>query len=934
MSRFLSIALSVLLLSGGAPVFAGALLKPTTGVSQALRAKDLDVKTEINGAFARTTVTTIYANPNTDRIQADFVYSAPEGAVVTGFAYWYEGEKVVARVVEKERAAQIYHYITSRMRDPALVEMIGQNTFRARIFPVEPRKDLKIEVQLAQRLAATPTGWRWSFPLREETDEAPLDHLTMRVHLADSRAARSNLGAPNAGNTIQVARQSFTAKEDARVDLPSSAPARAEFFAARWGGRDGFFALATAGQTAPRIAGVQTFDVTTTRDKNAVFTFGRYRGAGAATALVGGQKVPLQFGSRIQSGNVASLLWAAARIESLSGRETNHDAVMALSKRFGMPSKWTSWLAIPQAERKNFKKQILASDRESAARAYAQAIARGDRAAAAREKVRVAQVTKELVAVGADYSSREERQPLSDYLDQALKDVRRARAAARYQKVSGAQLSTWQSWEKNLRRAGARDGAQGVEKPIYLIEDELRIASRLMADEIANGRATGSRAKALRARMTELVSTKNVRQNYGWSADTFLSEQTRARTQDLALEIAVNRLSARPDAHFQAVKTRQLQRLVNYSGGNTEATITQALRTAALPRAQQLASRVAAQEARGETVTGRARLVDLAKIAGQSPAELLKAARTTRVRQEFNTTTDQLVDEVLAGRQNSEKARQLQARVENLKRDSHDWWQKEAVTRAYTGRSHALAYDIEAERAKPAPDQTRIAQLKRQLNQTSSQTNRDADTYLQWEKRRLTEKQGPVEVEEYRYRVAGLDPNNVRGGYGGGDPLLQIGAPADARSVVAILPNGEVKPLEWRAHNRRWEANFDIPMDTRADSYLVTIVIVLRDGTRKTLTLRYRVDAQAPTGNALIRGAGQNELPGALHLEVGASDDTTRVVALLPWGDRLVLRRGKNGAFSSEVALPTTWAKPSVPVRFILVDAAHNRTEIAVDWNR
>jgi hypothetical protein len=66
------------------------------------------------------------------------------------------------------------------------------------------------------------------------------------------------------------------------------------------------------------------------------------------------------------------LLWASHRIAQLSARESNREEVVALSKRFGMPSKWTSWLAIPLAERANFKQQILASDRESASRGYAQ----------------------------------------------------------------------------------------------------------------------------------------------------------------------------------------------------------------------------------------------------------------------------------------------------------------------------------------------------------------------------------------------------------------------------------------------------------------------------------------------------------------------------------------------------------------------------------
>ena len=930
--KFPKILLLCALLWGGV-AHAGALLKPTSGVTQALRAKSLDVKSEVNGAFAQTTVTTIYDNPNDDRIEADFIYSAPAGAVVTGFAYWYNGEKVVARVVEKERAAQIYQYITSRMRDPALVEMIGKNTFRARIFPVEPRTDLKIEVQFAQMLDATSSGWKWKFPLREETDGAPLDSLTMKIHVAGQRAATSNVGQPDASGNFNVKRENFSGTDDVRVEIKGG---DADFYGARDGGSDGFFALALKGKSAssPQISGVKTYDLTRVKGASgARFVFGRYRGQGAATA--GATK--LQFSSRAAKGNVASQLWAANFIEDLSKRDANRDRVVTLSKRFGMPSKWTSWLAIPQAERENFKKQILASDRELAARAYASAVARGDAAGATREKKRVAQVTKELVAVGEDYSSSEERQSLKSYLNQELKNVRRAQTQAKYQKISRAKMADLKKSERNLRRAGAKDDAAGVEMPVYLLEDELRIASRLLADEVAQGRGQGARAKQLQARLKELGNTK-VARNYGWNGgQTFIDEQVQARSQDLALEIAVNRLSDKPNAKLQAQKTTQLQRLAKRFGGDAQSEIQRAVATAAAPRANQLANQIVAQEARGEKISGRPKLTELAKLAGQTPDALLKSARTERVRQSYNATTDDLVSEVLAGREASGKAKQLQARVQNYASNSDDWWQKDAVARAYNGRSHQLAYDIEAERAQPAPDTTRIAQLETQLNETSSKTDSNANTYLDWEKRRVAEKQGPVNVEDYRYRVAGLDPNDFHGGYGGGDPLLQISAPADAQSVIAIMPNGEIKPLEWRTATKRWETNFDIPMDTRADSYLVTIIIVDKNGARHSLKVRYRVDAQAPKGDAKIqlKANADGKAQGSnLQLEVSADDDTTRVVALLPWGERLVLRRGQDGAFATQVELPVSWDKPSVPIRFILIDRAHNRTELKVDWNK
>lgn len=126
---------------------AQVLLKPTSQNAAPLRTKRLSVNARIEaGRFATTDLAITFQNEVSERVEADFMYTLPFGAVVTDFAYYYENEKVVARVAEKERAALIYQYITSRMRDPALVEMVGKNTFRARIFPVMPNADLKVEM--------------------------------------------------------------------------------------------------------------------------------------------------------------------------------------------------------------------------------------------------------------------------------------------------------------------------------------------------------------------------------------------------------------------------------------------------------------------------------------------------------------------------------------------------------------------------------------------------------------------------------------------------------------------------------------------------------------------------------------------------------------------------------------------------------------------
>ena len=145
------------------------------------------------------------------------------------------------------------------------------------------------------------------------------------------------------------------------------------------------------------------------------------------------------------------------------------------------------------------------------------------------------------------------------------------------------------------------------------------------------------------------------------------------------------------------------------------------------------------------------------------------------------------------------------------------------------------------------------------------------------------------------------------------------------------MPGGEVKRLVRNPVNDKWEARFDIPTYAGEGDYRVTVIIVRQDGTRRTLVLRYAVDQTPPTG------AGGAHLVGGgapvLHLELDVSEDTARVVALLPWGEKALLRPAtpEGDHFAADVPVPHEYIAQAHKVVFVLTDRAHNRTTVTVD---
>jgi hypothetical protein len=63
-----------------------------------------------------------------------------------------------------------------------------------------------------------------------------------------------------------------------------------------------------------------------------------------------------------------------------------------------------------------------------------------------------------------------------------------------------------------------------------------------------------------------------------------------------------------------------------------------------------------------------------------------------------------------------------------------------------------------------------------------------------------------------------------------------------------------------------------------------------------------------------------------------ASEDTARVMALLPWGEQVALRpAGRPRHFFGSVPVPPAHRGRADRITFILTDRAHNRTMVTVD---
>lgn len=353
-----------------------------------IKLKSINAEVVIRGQFAATTLNLVFHNETRSRMEADFLMKLPPHAIPTSFAYWFGKEKIVARIAEKERAAALYRAITTPPvpRDPALVELMGNNTLRARIFPVEANADLKVEMRLIQVLPSHKGEAVYEFPLAPaKAGTGTLESLKINITLTpDSGFARlsNNFNIPTKRDAkgvlrLRLERKNFRPTRDWRIALVHRPQTlRASFLAARSNGSDGFFALALTPSRAMRnpkfsIAGLKNYDVLpvkipSLRAGQVLIICGKYRGVGNAIIALQDRRAKLQstlrFTSRRDAENLAGKLWAARKIESLSHAKAKTNLstrrrVVAMSTQFGLPSRFTTWLAVPASELANFKEE-------------------------------------------------------------------------------------------------------------------------------------------------------------------------------------------------------------------------------------------------------------------------------------------------------------------------------------------------------------------------------------------------------------------------------------------------------------------------------------------------------------------------------------------------------------------------------------------------
>lgn len=166
------------------------------------------VSVSISDQIAVTRVEQEFLNENDWEVEGTYIFPIPDGASISKFVIWVDGQPIEGKILPAEEARQIYEDIVRQRRDPALLEYIGKGAVQARIYPIPPGGSRIIELEYSQVLSEENGLVKYVYPLNTEKFSArALEDCSVRIELSSSRPLRT-VYSPTHQDRIYIDRES------------------------------------------------------------------------------------------------------------------------------------------------------------------------------------------------------------------------------------------------------------------------------------------------------------------------------------------------------------------------------------------------------------------------------------------------------------------------------------------------------------------------------------------------------------------------------------------------------------------------------------------------------------------------------------------------------------------------------------------------------
>jgi len=157
-----------------------------------LEVKNHLVHTTITDQVSITHIDEVFYNPNNMELEGTFLFPIPEGASITDFTLYIDGNPVSGEILPADDARKIYEEIVRTLKDPALLEYADRNLFTLKVYPIPANGTRRVELTYTETLTSDFGMVSYRYPLNtEKFSSAPIDDVSVDVTISSSSPIKS-----------------------------------------------------------------------------------------------------------------------------------------------------------------------------------------------------------------------------------------------------------------------------------------------------------------------------------------------------------------------------------------------------------------------------------------------------------------------------------------------------------------------------------------------------------------------------------------------------------------------------------------------------------------------------------------------------------------------------------------------------------------------
>lgn len=152
---------------------------------KSIKVKKINTEVAILGDIAFTTYDMHFYNPNRRVLEGELFFPLGEQESVTDFALDINGNLRKAVIVEKEEARVAFESTVRNRIDPALLEQVKGNNYKARIYPIPAKGYKRIRITVQQKLIPHKGAYYFELPFKFKKK---LEEFSLKINVLNQKS--------------------------------------------------------------------------------------------------------------------------------------------------------------------------------------------------------------------------------------------------------------------------------------------------------------------------------------------------------------------------------------------------------------------------------------------------------------------------------------------------------------------------------------------------------------------------------------------------------------------------------------------------------------------------------------------------------------------------------------------------------------------------